>query len=103
MREGCSRERRSPSARSRGGNPCFPHGPPSFRGRFLLGEPPGSPRPSPRSSAGNRPMSLVRDGMLTDPGTLSDDASAQAAAEHLMRPDVRVVLVVDGGGALVGV
>ena len=48
-------------------------------------------------------MSLVRDGMLTDPGTLSDDASAQAAAEHLMRPDVRVVLVVDGGGALVGV
>ena len=48
-------------------------------------------------------MSLVRDGMLTDPGTLSGDASAREAAEHLMRPDVRVVLVVDGGGALVGV
>jgi CBS domain-containing protein len=41
--------------------------------------------------------------MLTDPGTLSGDASARQAAEHLMRPDVRVVLVVDGGGALVGV
>jgi CBS domain-containing protein len=41
--------------------------------------------------------------MLTDPGTLSGDASAREAAEHLMRPDVRVVLVVDGGGALVGV
>ena len=48
-------------------------------------------------------MSLVRDGMLTDPGTLSVEASAREAAEHLVRPDVRVVLVVDGGGALVGV
>ena len=28
---------------------------------------------------------------------------AREAAEHLVRPDVRVVLVVDGGGALVGV
>ena len=48
-------------------------------------------------------MSLVRDGMLPDPGTLSADASAREAAEHLVRPDVRAVLVVDGGGALVGV
>jgi signal-transduction protein with cAMP-binding, CBS, and nucleotidyltransferase domain len=30
-------------------------------------------------------------------------ASAQEAAEHLARPDVRVVLVVDDRGALVGV
>ena len=48
-------------------------------------------------------MSLVRDGMLSDPAALPADASAQAAAEHLVRPDVRVVLVVDGDGALVGV
>ena len=48
-------------------------------------------------------VTLVRDGMLPDPATLSADASAREAAEHLVRPDVRVVLVVDGGGALVGV
>ena len=48
-------------------------------------------------------MTLVRDGMLSDPAALAADASAQEAAEHLMRPDVRVVLVVDGGGTLVGV
>jgi len=48
-------------------------------------------------------MNLIRDAMLPDPATLSDDASAREAAEHLVRPDVRVVLVVDGGGALVGV
>lgn len=48
-------------------------------------------------------MSLIRDGMLPDPATLSADASAREGAEHLMRPDVRVVLVVDGAGALVGV
>ena len=48
-------------------------------------------------------MSLVRDGMLSDPAVLSADASAQEAAEHLVRPDVRAVLVVDGDGALVGV
>ena len=48
-------------------------------------------------------MTLIRDGMLPDPATLSADASAREAAEHLVRPDVRVVLVVDGGGALVGV
>ena len=48
-------------------------------------------------------MSLVRDGMLSDPTALPATASAQEAAEHLVRPDVRVVLVVDETGALVGV
>jgi CBS domain-containing protein len=48
-------------------------------------------------------MSLVRDGMLSDPAALPAEASAREAAEHLVRPDVRVVLVVDGDGALVGV
>ncbi len=48
-------------------------------------------------------MTLVRDGMLSDPAVLAADATAQEAAEHLMRPDVRVVLVVDGDGTLVGV
>ena len=46
---------------------------------------------------------LVRDGMLSDPVALAADASAQEAAEHLVRPEVRAVLVVDAGGALVGV
>lgn len=48
-------------------------------------------------------MSLVRDGMLSDPAALPAVSSAQEAAEHLVRPDVRVVLVVDDAGALVGV
>jgi len=48
-------------------------------------------------------VTLVRDGMLSDPAALAADATAQEAAEHLMRPDVRVVLVVGGGGTLVGV
>ena len=48
-------------------------------------------------------MTLVRDGMLSDPAALPANASAQEAAEHLVRPDVRVVLVVDDTGALVGV
>ena len=48
-------------------------------------------------------MSLVRDGMLSDPAVIAADASAQEAAEHLVRPEVRVILVVDAGGALVGV
>jgi CBS domain-containing protein len=47
-------------------------------------------------------MSLVRDGMLSDPAVLPGDASAQEAARHLTRPDVRAVLVVDGEGALLG-
>ncbi len=48
-------------------------------------------------------MSLVRDGMLSDPATLAAGAPARAAAEHLVRPEVRAVLVVDDSGALVGV
>jgi CBS domain-containing protein len=48
-------------------------------------------------------VSLVRDGMLSDPTTLVADATAREAAEHLVRPDVRAVLVVDGDGTLVGV
>jgi CBS domain-containing protein len=48
-------------------------------------------------------MTLVRDGMLSDPAALPATASAQEAAEHLVRPDVRVVLVVDDAGTLVGV
>ena len=48
-------------------------------------------------------MSLVRDGMLSDPAALPAEASAQEAAEHLVRPDVRAVLVVDGEGHLLGV
>ncbi|MGE5273803.1 MAG: CBS domain-containing protein [Verrucomicrobiota bacterium] len=47
-------------------------------------------------------MSLVRDGMLSDPAVLPDDTSVQEAARHLSRPDVRAVLVVDGEGALLG-
>jgi CBS domain-containing protein len=48
-------------------------------------------------------MSLVRDSMLSDPTALPAQASAREAAEHLVRPDVRAVLVVDDDGALVGV
>jgi CBS domain-containing protein len=48
-------------------------------------------------------MTQVRDGMLSDPGALLASASAQEAAKHLVRPDVRVVLVVDDAGGLVGV
>jgi CBS domain-containing protein len=47
-------------------------------------------------------MSLVRDGMLSDPAALPATATVQEAAEHLVRPDVRAVLVVDDAGALVG-
>ena len=45
---------------------------------------------------------LVRDAMLPDPHALDVDGSAQEAGEALMRPEVRAVLVVDGG-KLVGV
>jgi CBS domain-containing protein len=47
-------------------------------------------------------VSLVRDGMLSDPAALSGDTSVQEAAQHLARPDVRAVLVVDAEGALLG-
>jgi CBS domain-containing protein len=46
--------------------------------------------------------SLVRDGMLSDPAVLPAGVSVQEAAQHLVRPDVRAVLVVDNVGALVG-
>ena len=47
-------------------------------------------------------MSLVRDGMVSDPVALPAETSVQEAAEHLARPDVRALLVVDGDGALLG-
>jgi len=45
---------------------------------------------------------LARDAMLPDPHALDAAASAQEAGEALMRPEVRAVLVCDGG-ALLGV
>ncbi len=45
---------------------------------------------------------LVRDAMLPDPHALDAGATAQKAGESLMRPEVRAVLVVDGG-KLIGV
>ncbi len=71
------------------GKRCFPHVPPSSRER---GEPPGSPRPS-RSGAGVRPVTVVREGMVPEPGHLSAEDSAQAAGELLDRPEVRAVYV----------
>ena len=47
-------------------------------------------------------MSLVREAMVAEPGTLEASASAQAAGERLAHPDVRAVLVCDEG-RLVGV
>ncbi|MBA3366981.1 MAG: CBS domain-containing protein [Actinobacteria bacterium] len=46
--------------------------------------------------------SKVRDAMVAEPTTLEATASAQAAGERLAQPDVRAVLVCDGG-RLVGV
>jgi len=48
-------------------------------------------------------MSLVRDAMVSDPGTLATSASAQDAGEALQRPEVRAVLVVEDDGAFAGV
>jgi CBS domain-containing protein len=42
-------------------------------------------------------MSLVRDAMVTDPLALDASATAQEAGEALARPEVRAVLVCDGG------
>jgi len=47
-------------------------------------------------------VQLVRDAMLPDPHALEAGATAQEAGECLMRPEVRAVLVTDGG-KLVGV
>ena len=41
-------------------------------------------------------MPLVRDAMVSDPKALPASATAQEAAELLVRPEVRTVLVVDG-------
>ena len=41
-------------------------------------------------------MTVVREAMLTDPRALEASATAQEAAELLVRPEVRAVLVVDG-------
>lgn len=46
---------------------------------------------------------LVRDAMWPEPRTLPADATAQHAGEHLLRPEVRAVLVCDGDRRLVGV
>jgi CBS domain-containing protein len=40
---------------------------------------------------------LVRDAMVSDPGTLEASASAREAGETLQRPEVRAVLVTDDG------
>jgi CBS domain-containing protein len=47
-------------------------------------------------------MSLVRDAMVREPRVLDVSATAQDAAQHLIRPEVRAVLVCDEG-TLVGV
>jgi CBS domain-containing protein len=40
-------------------------------------------------------MSIVRDAMVSNPGQLPGDASAQAAGELLQRPEVRAVYVTE--------
>ncbi len=47
-------------------------------------------------------MSLVRDGMVSDPRRLAADSTAQDAGELLRRPEVRAVYVTEGE-RLVGV
>jgi CBS domain-containing protein len=42
-------------------------------------------------------MSLVREAMVADPLALDASATSQAAGERLSDPDVRAVLVCDGG------
>lgn len=42
-------------------------------------------------------MSLVRDAMVPEPGTLESSASAREAGEALQRPEVRAVLVTEEG------
>jgi CBS domain-containing protein len=41
-------------------------------------------------------VTVVREAMLTDPRALEASATAQEAAQLLVRPEVRAVLVVDG-------
>ena len=47
--------------------------------------------------------SLVREAMVAEPATLASSATAVEAGDRLAQPDVRAVLVTDGGGRLVGV
>ena len=75
----------------------------TLRQAALVDRHPRGGRRAERPRALSLTVTLVRDGMLSDPRALAADASAQEAAEHLVRPDVRAVLVVDGDGALVGV
>ncbi|MGI8479187.1 MAG: CBS domain-containing protein, partial [Gaiellaceae bacterium] len=53
------------------------------------------PHTPPRSRAGDRPVSTVREAMVSHPGRLAADASAQTAAELLQRPEVRAIFVTD--------
>jgi CBS domain-containing protein len=48
-------------------------------------------------------VQTVREAMVTEPTTLTADASAQAAGECLANPDVRAVFVTDEAGRLLGV
>ena len=48
-------------------------------------------------------MSQVRDAMVPEPSALDGSATAQEAGERLSDPAVRVVLVCDDDGKLVGV
>ena len=63
-----------------------------------------SPPRSRRGGSTREPMSeqRVRDAMVSEPLALEATATAQEAGEALMRPEVRAVLVCDGG-ELVGV
>jgi CBS domain-containing protein len=44
-----------------------------------------------------RPLTLVREAMVVEPVTLEASATAAEAGERLSQPDVRAVLVTDGG------
>src|ERR687896_82588 len=82
-RRTCRRERRSPSARSRGGNPCFPHVPPSSP--FCGGTSRFPHTPSTRSLGKEHPMSAV------------PIVAAYALQEALRRRVFLVVLVLTAG------
>lgn len=45
----------------------------------------------------------AREAMVTDPGSLPVDATAQQAGALLARPEVRAIFVCEDGGRLVGV
>src|ERR671914_2182994 len=68
-RRTCRRERGSPSARSRGGNPCFPHVPPSSS---VCGGTSRFPHTPSTRSLGGRPMSGVGLVAALDAQTVAD-------------------------------